>query len=331
MSKLHKAKNLLRKMGCHSKGIPFRLGKVVTQTMSLSSALHNSEIWQCGMRCERIHVALNALYCSLIDVPSSVNTCALYNEMGLILHEFRAQGAALGFRNHVMGLPEHKLVKRLYNALKGEPAVALPGSYGANFARDFFEPVAKKAKWDTMVGKGSAKKKIHDFIALEQSKWFVKCKESSESVRVLSRWSSSDRTAPYLLQFPFRSWFMKEGRRFKSLLRLSCHGLNCLHGRCGSSARLKSCCPGKECQSVEESVEHVLCSCPAYSDARESAFHAIESIVHGFSGYSPSGKVSFLLKDETPCDHLVYRFFSEITQIRAKLVEPTRPGPAEAI
>jgi hypothetical protein len=40
----------------------------------------------------------------------------MYNEMGLINHSFCAQVVTLKFRNHILNIPDNRLVKRLYMA-----------------------------------------------------------------------------------------------------------------------------------------------------------------------------------------------------------------------
>jgi hypothetical protein len=86
-------------------GPPTWISKPVVQTFSVATAMFNSEIWQGGAFCSEIQIEMNKIYRRLIDVPSGTCNTAIHHERGLIDQQFRAQAAALKFRNHVIGLP----------------------------------------------------------------------------------------------------------------------------------------------------------------------------------------------------------------------------------
>ena len=65
-------------------------------------------------------VAIQCLQWKMLGVPQGTNTAALYNEMGLINHLFRAQVATLKFRNHILNIPDNRLIKQLYTALRSD-------------------------------------------------------------------------------------------------------------------------------------------------------------------------------------------------------------------
>jgi hypothetical protein len=109
-----KLQNQVVLMGCHCKGLPFGMAKMVTQTMMLSTALKSSEVWQMGKECNKIQVRINAIYRKMLGVPQGTNTTALYNAMGLINQQFRAQVVYLKFRNHILNISDNRLVKQLY-------------------------------------------------------------------------------------------------------------------------------------------------------------------------------------------------------------------------
>jgi hypothetical protein len=66
-------------MGCHCKGLPFGMAKMVTQTMMLSTALKNSEVWQMGKDCDKIQGRMNTIYRKMLGVPQRTNTAALHD------------------------------------------------------------------------------------------------------------------------------------------------------------------------------------------------------------------------------------------------------------
>ena len=168
--------------------------------------------------------------------------------------------------------------------------------------------------------------------ASEQQASFAAAIVSSSTARQLRSWSSSVRTAPYLLRNPFSSWSLKEGRRLKVALRLGVHFLNvmCHRRSSNSSGRSAVCthCFGPSCRGQVESIVHFLCVCDQYDSIRDEHFVGFQSKVPSFSSLSDDDKVHFLLSDDSPAvlDALIYRFLFLMFQARAKLVEPTRPG-----
>jgi hypothetical protein len=149
----------------------------------------------------------------------------------------------------------------------------------------------------------------------------------------LRRWSSSDRTAPYLLRHPLPTWVLRKGRLVKIKLRLNCRnalGKNQDDGVVsGKITRSNSYCYTPCChKKINESAYHAIGVCAAYEVPRLECFAMIGSKYPSFLSLSSSGKVDFILGDETPSnvDACIYRFLSKICQIRAKLVEPTLPG-----
>jgi hypothetical protein len=78
-----------------------------------------------------------------LGVPRNTNKAAFHCELGLIDQSFRAQAAALKFRSHIIGLPNRRLVKPVYIALRSEASTEIGGpKYIQNSAADFFEPLA---------------------------------------------------------------------------------------------------------------------------------------------------------------------------------------------
>jgi hypothetical protein len=156
---------------------------------------------------------------------------------------------------------------------------------------------------------------------------------TSPSVSALYRWSSSKRTAPYLLRNPFLTWVLRKGRLVKIKLRLNCR--NALGKKqddgvvSGRITRSNSYCYTPCCRKkINESAYHAIGDCAAYAVPRLECFAKIGSKHPSFLDLSSNGKVDFIMGDETPLnvDACIYRFLFKICQIRAKLVDPTLPG-----
>ena len=113
--------------------------------MALSLALLNSEVWQLGTKCGKIQVKLNSIYCKLLGVTTKTQTDAVYYELGLIDHQIRAEAPTLKFRNHIIGLPDSRLVKQLYSTLKTLPTPG--GRRNSNVVQSLMEPLAVRAGW----------------------------------------------------------------------------------------------------------------------------------------------------------------------------------------
>jgi hypothetical protein len=331
-SSLLKLQNQVALMGCHCKGLPFGMAKMVTQTMMLSTALKNSEVWQMGKECTKIQARMNAIYRKMLGVPQGTNTAALYNEMGLINHLFRARVVTLKFRNHILNIPDNRLVKQLYMALRSDTSgVNSRTSRTVNGVLSFMDPLAESVGWSSPKMRCEVKKDAHVLLCSLQRKYLEKAKANSPSVRALSEWTSTDRTAPYLLRKAFPSSSLTEGRRLKAKLRLGFHDLRCHVDNGGrvTKSELNQCC---QCcslpQAVRESVYHSIGDCDAYDEARKECFSFIGSKVPSFLELSKDKRVDFLLSDDNPAcvDASIYRFLYSLFLQRAKLVEPTGPG-----
>ena len=325
-SSLLKLQNQVVLMGCHCKGLPFGMAKMVTQTMMLSTALKNSEVWQMGRECVKIQARINTIYRKMLGVPQGTNTAALYNEMGLINHLFRAQVVTLKFRNHILNIPDNRLVKQLYMELRTDT----PGinSRTLNGVRKFMDPLAESAGWSSPKNRCDVKMDAHELLCSLQRKFFETAKGNSPSVRALSGWTSTDRTAPYLLRKAFSSSSLTEGRRLKAKLRLGSHDLRCHVDIDGSVTKSEWCQCCSLPQAVRETIYHSIGNCAAYDEARKECFSFIGSKVPSFVALSQNKKVDFLLSDDNPVcvDASIYRFLYTLFLRRAKLVEPTGPG-----
>jgi hypothetical protein len=330
-SSLLKLQHQVVLMGCHCKGLPFGMAKMVTQTMLLSTALKNSEVWQMGKESTTIQSRINTIYRKMLGVPQSTNTVALYNEMGLINQTFRAQVSSLKFRNHILNIPDNRLVKQLYMALRSETGGINGNIRTLNGVLSFMDPFAESVGWSSPKMRCDVKKDAHELLCSLQRKLFNSAKVKSLSVRALSVWTSSDRTAPYLLRKAFSSSSLTEGRRLKAKLRLGSHELRCHvndDGRVIKSTKNELCQCCSVPQAVRETVYHSLGDCDAYVKSRKECFSFIESKVPKFARLSKDKKVDFLLSDNNPAsvDASIYRFLYTLFLERAKLVEPTGPG-----
>jgi hypothetical protein len=324
---LLKLQNQVALMGCHCKGLPFGTAKMVTQTMMLSTALKNSEVWQMGKECTTIQAQINTIYRKMVGVPQGTNTAALYNEMGLINHVFRAQVVTLKFRNHILNIPDNRLVKQLYMALRSDTVDV--NSRILNGVRSFMDPLAESVDWSSPKMGHDVKKDGHELLCSLQRKYFETAKVNSPSVRAFSVWTSTDRTAPYLLRKAFSSSSLTEGRRLKTKLRLGSHDLRCRHvNNVGSVTKSEWCLCCSLPQPVRETVYHSIGDCAVYDEARKECFSFIGSKVPSFAALSSKKKVDFLLSDDNPVcvDASIYRFLYTLFLQRAKLVEPIRPG-----
>jgi hypothetical protein len=266
------------------------------------------------------------IYRKMLGVPQSTNTAALYNEMGLINHLFRAQVVTLKFRNHILNIPDNRMVKQLFMALRSDTVGF--DSRTLNGVLGFMDPLAESVDWSSKKMGHNTKKDAHELLCSLQRKYFETSKVSSPSVRALSVWTSTDRTAPYLLRKAFSSSSLTEGRRLKAKLRLGSHDLRCHVNNDGRVTKSEWCQCCSLPQAVRETVYHSIGDCAAYVEARNECFSFIGSKVSSFAALSSKKKVDFLLSDNNPVcvDASIYRFLYTLFLRRAKLVEPTGPG-----
>ena len=169
-SSLSKLQNQVILMGCHCRGLPFSMAKMVTQTMMLSTALKNSEVWQMGKECINIQARINTIYRKMVGVPQGTSTAALYNEMGLINHLFRAQVVSLKFRNHILSIADNRLIKQLYMELRSD-SVGL-NSRSINGVRSYMDPFAESVGWTLPKMKSKLKEDAHELLCSFQRKYF---------------------------------------------------------------------------------------------------------------------------------------------------------------
>jgi hypothetical protein len=332
--KLSILRNQLDLMGCHTMGLPAWISKQVVQTLVVATAMFNTEIWQDGAYCPEIQIEMNKIYRRLIDVPSCTNNAAIHHECGLIDQEFRAKVAALKFRNHVIGLPAHRLVKQMYTALLAEAAPAL--KHGRNVDSSvitYLEPLALKLHWRGNIGACAATIKAHETRCFLQKEKLAGLSADSATLVALKRLSSTPKTAPYLLRDPSLYWSHRLGKALKIKLRCNCrealgkgHNLREVKGRLtrANSHTSTPCCH----QKIGESVHHVLGVCGAYKAPRDACFARIETKVPSFVDLTTTQKVDYVLSDNNSpaVDIDIYRFLYKVHHIRAKLVDPTRPG-----
>ena len=174
--RLSKTGNQLCLMKCHGLGLPTRIAEQVVQTLVVSTALFNTEIWQNGATVAPIQQEMDKIYRKLIDVPLGTSNVAIHYECGLIDQCFRANAAALKFRNHVIGLPENRMVKQMYMALLTEIYDnAQSADFIVNNVTTFLEPLSILHNWKKPVGASAATTKAHTrFGALYKTKkWSI--------------------------------------------------------------------------------------------------------------------------------------------------------------
>jgi hypothetical protein len=218
------------------------------------------------------------------------------------------------------------MVKQLYNASL-LPSESIGSGYSLNVAQGFFEPLAVSAGWLCHLSKGLATKAAHKFMCREQSRKFSESIKDSATLQNLDLWSSTDRSTPYFLRAPFRSWSLKEGKVLKTKLRLNCHSLRCkirLPSLSTNRSASGSHCP--HCPNCPESMTHAICECPSFSTMRDVLYCQIALVDPAFSSLPTHAKLQFILSDISPpqLDAPIYFFLS--TLFTAKLVEPTGPG-----
>jgi hypothetical protein len=281
---------------------------------------------------------INTIYRRMLGVPQGTNTAALYNEMGLNNQLFRAQVqvVTLKFRNHNLNIPDNILVKQLYMALRSDTVGN--NSRILNGVRSYMDPLA-----DSVDCRSSpkmmcdVKKDAHELLWSLQRKYFetAKVDSPSESVRAPSVWSSTDRTAPYLLRKAFPSLSLTEGRRLKAKLRLGSQDLRCHVNNDGRVTKSEWCRCCSLPQAVRETVYDSIGDCTAYDEARKECFSFIGSKVPSFGALSKNKKVDFLLSDDNPdsvtVDASIYRFLYALFLQRAKLVEPSGAGKGSSV
>jgi hypothetical protein len=334
--KLSTLRNQLDLMGCHTMGLPTWISKQVVQTLVVATAMFNTEIWQNGTYCDQIQGEMNKIYRRLIDVPLGTNHAAIHHECGLIDQEFRAKAAALKFRNHIIGLPENRLVKQMYTALLAEAAPAL--KHGRNVDSSVvvhLEPLAIKLHWREPIGACAATTKAHEIRCLLQKEKLASLVADSKTLLALRGMSSTPKTAPYLLRDPSLYWTHRLGKAIKIKLRCNCRealgkGHNSREVKDkrkltrANSHKSTPCCH----QDIGESLHHVLGVCEAYRAPRDACFAKIEAKVRSFVNLTTTQKVDYIMSDNNSpaVDIDIYRFLYKVHHIRARLVDPTRPG-----
>ena len=197
-----------------------------------------------------------------------------------------------------------------------------------NGVLSYMDPLAESVDWSSPKMKSDVKKDAHELLCSLQRKHFETAKVNSSSVRALSVWTSTDRTAPYLLRKTFPSLSLTEGRRLKAKLRLGSHDLRCHVNNEGSVTKSELCQCCSLPQAVRETVYHSIGDCAAYDEARKECFSLLSLRFRVLLHYRVIRKLIF-------CYLMIIRFvwmplfivflFTLLLQ-RAKLVEPTRPG-----
>ncbi len=81
-------------------------------------------------------------------------------------------------------------------------------------------------------------------------------------------------------------------------------------------------------QQINENVYHASGDCAGYAVPRAERFAKI-GFRAPFLPLSSNDKVDYIMEDDSPSyvEAHIYRFLSKKCQIRAKLIEPTLPGP----
>ena len=121
------------------------------------------------------------------------------------------------------------------------------------------------------------------------------------------------------------------GRREKTKFRLGRHRLQCSLALRETNATSASrdvtykCCNA----GVPETVAHVLFTCPAHDELRESFMERVDDLDVGFSALDDDKKLKFLMADDTPVkfDNVFYRYLSSLSASRERwLGIPTAQG-----
>ena len=202
------------------------------------------------------------------------------------------------------------------------------GRRNSNVVQSLMEPLAARAGWPEHLAKGISAK-AHKFRASEQSERFKKAASKNPTAEFLARISSSDRTAVYLMRDPPREWYLKEGRRLKTTLRLGCHELNSRLGSVNRRGRPNRPTDCPFCPFIEDTVTHAWCECQKYQNERGRLYTVVQGVDPGFAALPVDEKVRFLLKDDLECklDRPVYRFLNFLFDTHnTKLGDLTRPG-----
>lgn len=336
--KLKTKKNMLMRLGCNSqggsRGLDLSVARTVVQSLALSVALQNTEVFLMGQDCQRISTVLNDIYRNLLNVPKCTPLAGLFRELGLVSFQIRARSVALRFWDHLTDLSDNFIARKVFDILSDEVEnpnnCAKTLTYG-NSVRDFLQPLADEVTCFTGgVSKNKARLQCLEYMSQAQQSFYsdAKSKPGAAILRAHASLSKCDTTlamAPYLRRHIPLSTPLRTGRRLKACLRLGVHGLACVFHSPPNNTR-SSHGPCK-CQ-VPENVFHILGECPKYATIRQRAFTRIAKRLSGFASKSPSEKVCTLLSDSSPkkIDCEVYSFLFAVFQARAKLVDPTQPG-----
>ena len=99
--------HLLRRIGATQNRMEPTIAKKVAQTMTVSIAIGNSEIWQLGPPTQtrksiaEIQTIFNTIYSNILGSERNSCSSAVMHELGVNCFNDRVQLAALKFRNHI--------------------------------------------------------------------------------------------------------------------------------------------------------------------------------------------------------------------------------------
>ena len=228
--------------------------------MVMSIAIHGTEVWQMGKAQVPIEKEINEIYRRILGVRSSACTNAVLQELGVSSQKLRADATALKFRNYIMGLPQSRLLKRIYDALASETCTVRKG-YLDNSVVRYLHPLAVKAGLVGLVNKYQIDDLVRQFRQSQQDSLFYKDARSLSSLiesKLGSLTSLNNGQLPAYLHSGCLA-NKRSGRCLKTQFRLGCHELRCSsHWQCkkrDASAKNRLCCGDRSL----ESVEHVIC------------------------------------------------------------------------
>ena len=319
-------KNLLRRLGANPYGLDPLTSKLVAQTMTLSIAMNSSEVWQMSKTCPQIEVELNDIYRRILGVEKGTCMSAVRHELGVTNQKIRSEVASLKFRNHILGMSQERLPKRIYDELLNERKGRSQGhrNCGVKFN---LELIAKKARWPDPITRFESKKLAKEYIEEQQNHEFADDMKNKSTLRHLGNLTdaSNSTMADYLRSScPVK---LREGRRLKTKFRLGCYDLN-------YSTDRKAHVPsdnGKKCRCCvrgsAETMQHFIFECPAYNDSRDAFMDRMNQIFPEFMDMNKTEQLEHLLQDDTaPQIRLMsYRFFMDLFKKR-RLVNLTAQG-----